>query len=166
MDPIEQQIQDQIDAIRMNENFQSYQPSFSDIGIAPINNTSMSLFPQRPPVGGVKEMAKNIVRNKAIDFAARKAGITNPAILNQIPVLGGIMQSVSVPAIALTGIAAVKNKIANRGMNATINRESTRDLQQRIDKGEFGSNQPTAQDRVRGGNTEVTGRAASDYMDL
>jgi len=86
--------------------------------------------------------------------------------LNQIPVLGGIMQSVAVPAIALTGIAAVKNKIANRGMNARINRESTRDLQQRIDKGEFGSNQPTAQDRGRGGNTEVTGRAPSDYMDL
>ena len=61
----------------------------------------------------------------------------------------------------------------NRQTREAINRDRIIDLQQRINKGEFGSNVPTPQDEARGssggggaGNYGMPGRAATGYEDL
>jgi len=64
---------------------------------------------------------------------------------------GGSLLSVVAPfAIPFIAGAALNNQ-AQKEQEAAINRESVRDLQGRIDKGQFGSNTPTPQDARRGG---------------
>ena len=42
MDPIEEQIQAQIQGIQNNPGFSSYQPSFGNVGIAPLQSLDIS----------------------------------------------------------------------------------------------------------------------------
>jgi len=49
----------------------------------------------------------------------------------------------------------------NRQTRTAINREQVRDLQDRIDKGEFGSTTPTPQDAGRGGQYDGGGGKTS-----
>ena len=180
MDPIEAQIAAQIENIQAQQNFENYQPSVPTgitpmTGILPMAN-QMNLVPQGREVG-LKEIAQtaaaNVVKNKVMEAAAKKIGIEQLGLAGQIPVIGGLVQNLAPPVLGFTGLAAIKNKIANRGLQDVINRESTRDLQQRIDKGEFGSNVPTPQDAARAtsggggsGNYGMPGRAATGYEDL
>ena len=60
----------------------------------------------------------------------------------------GIIGVVAPFAIPFMAGAALKNQ-AKKEQQAAINRESVRDLQGRIDKGQFGSNTPTPQDKAR-----------------
>ena len=60
----------------------------------------------------------------------------------------GIIGVVAPFAIPFMAGAALKNQ-AQKEQQAAINRESVRDLQGRIDKGQFGSNTPTPQDKAR-----------------
>jgi len=48
----------------------------------------------------------------------------------------------------------------NKATREAINRESVRDLQDRIDKGQFGSTTPTPQDAARGDKGSRSGRSA------
>jgi len=165
MDPIEEQIQQQIAELQARENFQNYQPSMGT-GISSVAN-EMNLAPQDGQMG-MGDMAKtaigNVIKNKALEAAARKVGIEQLGFASQVPVFGGLLQSVAPPVLGFTGLAAVKNKIANRGMQSVINRESTRDLQRRMDAGEFGSTTPTPQDAGRGGG-QRTAPASTTYSD-
>ena len=120
-----------------------------------------------------KGAAGNVVRNKIMEAAAKKMGIEQLGLAGQIPAIGGLIQAYAPPVLGLTGLAAIKNKIASRGLQDAMRRESTRDLQQRIDKGDFGSNVPTSQDAARvssggggSGNYGMPGRAATSYEDL
>jgi len=62
---------------------------------------------------------------------------------------GGSLISVAAPfAIPFIAGAALNNN-AQKQQEAAINRESVRDLQGRIDKGQYGSNTPTPQDRAK-----------------
>jgi|TARA_R100000084_G_C4608948_1_gene127042 hypothetical protein len=63
-------------------------------------------------------------------------------------------------AIPFVAGAALNNQ-AVKEQEAAINRESVRDLQNRIDKGEFGSVTPTPQDEYRGGGQYTGGNTKS-----
>ncbi len=151
MDPIEAQIQAQLQSIQNNPNFSSYQPSFNDVGIAPLQSLDMSntLGPEPTPdlSGIIKQAGTNILKNKAADLFAKKIGIES---LPQGSFFGNTMLTNAAAPVALfSGISAIKNKIANRNLMAALNRESTRDLQRQIDAGTYGSNTPTPQDAGR-----------------
>ena len=173
MDPVEAQILAQIENLQAQKNFEAYQPSVGG-GISPMAN-QMNLAPQDRKIGLgeiVKGAAGNVVKNKIMEAAAKKMGIEQLGLASQIPVIGGLM-NYAPPVLGFTGIAAIKNKIANRGLQDAISRESRKDLQNRIDQGEFGSNVPTPQDEARGssggggaGNYGMPGRAATSYEDL
>ena len=72
--------------------------------------------------------------------------------------LGGVLSPIG--AFALGGLKSLFSNIKdpyknafgglNRQTKAAINREQVRDLQDRIDKGQFGSTTPTPQDAARG----------------
>lgn len=105
------------------------------------------------------QMAKNIAINRAIDYGVQKLGL--PKTVGTI--LGTtINPALSAGIIPLQGIAAIGSNLFGRAGNIAtalqakraqkaITREATRDLQQRMDKGEFGSVTPTGQDERRGG---------------
>tara|TARA_R100001509_G_scaffold101868_1_gene59773 strand:- start:90 stop:695 length:606 start_codon:yes stop_codon:yes gene_type:complete len=68
----------------------------------------------------------------------------------------------AVTPFALPFIAGgILNQKEEKQQQAAINREEVRDLQTRIDKGEFGSNTPTPQDDYRGGGQYSTGNTKS-----
>lgn len=76
---------------------------------------------------------------------------------------GGFLSVVAPFAIPFVAGAALNNQ-AQKEQEAAINRESVRDLQGRIDKGEFGSVTPTPQDKARtdyGGSTQSKGSIGS-----
>jgi len=157
MDPIEAQIQAQLQSIQNNPNFSTYQPSFADVGIAPLQTLGMSNNLVAEPTPNIQDMVKtagaNILKNKAAELFSKKMGIQT---IPQGSFFGSSMLTGAAAPVALfSGISAIKNKIANRNLNAmtmaAINRESTNELQRQIDAGTYGSNTPTPQDAGRGG---------------
>jgi len=89
------------------------------------------------------------------DYVENNFGI--PSNVQNVARVGAVVKGVStygmagalVPfAIPFVAGAALNNQ-AVKEQEAAINREETRDLQGRIDKGEFGSNTPTPQDKAR-----------------
>tara|TARA_Y100000004_G_C8776124_1_gene352881 strand:+ start:110 stop:646 length:537 start_codon:yes stop_codon:yes gene_type:complete len=161
MDPIEAQIQAQLQSIQSNPNFSSYQPSFSDIGIAPLQSLDISSGLVQEPLPNISDVVKktgmNMVKNKVANLFAKKIGIET---LPQGSFFGGSMLSNAAAPVALfSGISAIKNKIANRNLMAAVNRESTNELQRQIDAGMYGSNTPTSQDAARtnyGGGSSIS----------
>ena len=155
------------------------------LGIAPMgiqqDTAGISGFGFQPTgIPDIREIGKNIAINKAIDYGVAKLGLPKVA--------GTIIGTAVTPGLALgflpglnplTGIAALSGKIQSSlfGRSATIadylqakrtqkaiQRESVRDLQDRIDKGEFGSTKATAQDTRRGGQYEGGGgKSTSGY---
>jgi hypothetical protein len=151
MDPIEAQIQAQLQSIQNNPNFSTYQPSFADVGIAPLQSLGMSNNLVSEPTPNIQDMVKtagaNILKNKAAELFSKKIGIET---IPQGSFFGSSMLTNAAAPVALfSGISAIKNKIANRNLMAALNRESTRDLQRQIDAGTYGSNTPTPQDAGR-----------------
>jgi|TARA_E500000318_G_scaffold44695_1_gene42241 hypothetical protein len=83
--------------------------------------------------------------------------------------LGGVLSPIG--AFALGGLKSLFSNIKdpyknafgglNRQTRTAINREQVRDLQDRIDKGEFGSTTPTPQDAGRGGQYDGGGGKTS-----
>jgi hypothetical protein len=93
--------------------------------------------------------------NAYTDYIENNFGI--PSNVQNVARVGAVVKGVStygmagalVPfAIPFVAGAALNNQ-AVKEQEAAINREETRDLQGRIDKGEFGSNTPTPQDKAR-----------------
>ena len=75
----------------------------------------------------------------------------------------GVVGAIAPFAIPFVAGAALNNQ-AQKEQEAAINRESVKDLQGRIDKGQFGSNTPTPQDKARtnyGGSTQSKGSIGS-----
>ena len=82
---------------------------------------------------GIPSNVQNVARVGAVVKGVSTYGITGALVPFAIPFVAG---------------AALNNQ-AVKEQEAAINREETRDLQGRIDKGEFGSNTPTPQDKAR-----------------
>ena len=105
-----------------------------------------------------KKSAGNIISENIgayNDFVENKLGI--PSSIQNVARVGsaisgfgtyGVIGAIAPFAIPFVAGAALNNK-AQKEQEAAINRESVRDLQGRIDKGNFGSNTPTPQDKAR-----------------
>ena len=131
-------------------------------------------FDFEKPTENAFEKADNIISKNIEaynDFVEEKLGI--PAGVQTAfrigssaysALTGGSLLSVAAPfAIPFIAGAALNNQ-AQKEQEAAINRESVRDLQGRIDKGQFGSNTPTPQDKARtnyGGSTQSKGSIGS-----
>jgi hypothetical protein len=116
-------------------------------------------FDFEKPTASSKKSAKNILTdnvNYYNNFVEDTLGI--PSNIQNTVRIGtaginlmsgsGIIGVVAPFAIPFMAGAALKNQ-AQKEQQAAINRESVRDLQGRIDKGQFGSNTPTPQDKAR-----------------
>ena len=142
-----------------------------NMGIIPIAEQGMGILPDvtRPVKIDPMEMGKNIIKNKVIETVGRKVG------LPQLGQLIGLSSFYSSP-LGMTllgplgfGIAALGGGIKNRfdqykqkkETQKIIQKESVKDLQDRINKGQFGSNTPTPQDDRRGGQYEGGGGGMS-----
>jgi hypothetical protein len=73
----------------------------------------------------------------------------------------GVVTPFAIPAI----IGAGMNKSKKDEQKAAINREEVSDLQGRIDKGNFGSNNPTPQDKGRTDYSNGSGSKSSGSFD-
>ena len=136
--------------------------------------SSFFKFDFEKPTENAFEKADNIISKNIEaynDFVEEKLGI--PAGVQTAfrigssaysALTGGSLLSVAAPfAIPFIAGAALNNQ-AQKEQEAAINRESVRDLQGRIDKGQFGSNTPTPQDKARtnyGGSTQSKGSIGS-----
>lgn len=108
-------------------------------------------FDFEKPGESFNETADNIISNNLSaynDFVENKLGI--PSNVQNIFRVGTALATGSLMPFAIPFIAggALNNQAQNQ-QQAAINREQTRDLQGRIDAGQFGSNTPTPQDRAR-----------------
>ena len=135
-----------------------------NMGIIPLANQEIGMFPENRPIEipSPVTIGKNIAKQKAFEVIGRKVG------LPQLGQVMGLSSFYSTP-LGMTllgplgfGIAALGGGIRDRfrayrqakDTRKAIQRESVRDLQERINKGQFGSNTPTPQDAGRGGQYE------------
>ena len=106
-------------------------------------------------------------------FVDNKLGISISSPLNNVGRVISAFNSISqyglMGAIPIIGAATMLGNAFNnrnqKSVDDAIARESVRDLQNRIDKGEFGSNTPTPQDTYRGGGQYTGGRSKSSSFD-
>jgi len=124
-------------------------------GIAPLvnepinfNTTDQVVLPKP------RQVLSNVIKNQGIDYIGRKIGVEQLGqVLGLGQYLGNVfglgLNPVSVGIGALAG--GIRNRFNNYKFGKSIARESRRDLQDRINKGEFGSTTPTPQDQRRGG---------------
>ena len=111
------------------------------------------------PTKASKESADIIIKkniNYYTDFVENRLGIPSniqtgfkvASSLGSVMTGGGIIGALTPFALPFVAGAAIRNN--QSGLQQAIARESVRDLQGRIDAGQFGSNTPTAQDAARG----------------
>ena len=108
-------------------------------------------FDFEKPTESTFQSAGNIISNNLNaynNFVENKLGI--PSNVQNVFRVGSALATSSIVPFVIPFIAggALKSKATNQQQSA-INRESTRDLQNRINKGEFGSVTPSAQDDRR-----------------
>jgi len=156
-----------IAAVQAQPGFENYTPSFVNQELQP-----MGLAPNEPNID-IKQIGKDVATNVLKNEVMKKLGLkaieanvlgsvvgVNPFTLSNP--IGALYTVGSLLPDNVKGIAEVlRNKRANKTVNKAIQRESVRDLQGRINKGEFGSNTPTPQDDRRGGQYDGGGRKTS-----
>ena len=142
-----------------------------------INN--LNIDDDSTATGGITEIQPNAfstINNSALSTPFGKLGImdlvqaknffSNPSFLGGLSFFGP-----SFAPLAIGGLKSLFSNIKdpyksafgglNRQTREAINRESVRDLQDRIDKGQFGSTTPTPQDARRGGQYDGSGGRTS-----
>lgn len=178
MDPIEEQIQAQVQAIQNTPGFTSYQPSFSNVGIAPLEPLDMgnSLVAEPQKLPNVKDIAQEVIKRQVARKFMEKAGM-NTAQAAGIGTLLGVNTFAPLAAVsALTGRSlGISDFLNNKRAQKEAIRRNQSDTQGDVVTYPVGimSMQPTAQDEGRGsgggggaGNYGMPGRAASSYEDL
>jgi hypothetical protein len=158
-----------LSAIQAQPGFEGYVPSFSTVD-QPMVNQNLNLLPEGginlPPM---KEIAGNIIQDKLKEYALRKAGLEGlkgnvlRGIVNPYVGLASFLPENVNPINALQNLntraqsslfgrsATMSDYLAAKREQKAIQREEARDLQQRIQAGQFGSNVPTPQDEARTG---------------
>jgi hypothetical protein len=158
-----------LSTIQAQPGFEGYVPSFSTID-QPMVNQNLNLLPEGginlPPI---KEIAGNIIQDRLKEYALRKAGLEGlkgnvlRGIVNPYVGIASMMPGNINPINALTNLntqmqsslfgrsKTMSDYLAAKREQKAIQREEVRDLQQRIDAGQFGSNTPTPQDQGRTG---------------
>ena len=139
-----------------------------------IKKKNIFKFDFEEPTESTFEKADNIISKNISaynSFVEDKLGISSNVqnVLRVGSAISGFANYGMVGAVAPFAIpfiaGAALNNQAQKQQEAAINRESVRDLQNRIDKGEFGSNTPTPQDTYRGGGQYTGGRSKSSSFD-
>jgi hypothetical protein len=154
-------------AIQSQPGFEGYVPSFSSVDQPMVNENLL-------PEGGVnlpplKEIALNILKDSAKNYVINKAGLKGlkgnilKGIVNPYVGIASMMPGNINPINALANLntqmqsslfgrsKTMSDYLAAKREQKAIQREEVRDLQQRIDAGQFGSNTPTPQDQGRTG---------------
>ena len=154
-------------AIQAQPGFEGYVPSFYSVDQPMVNENLL-------PEGGVnlpplKEIALNILEDRAKNYVINKAGLKGlqgnilKGIVNPYVGIASMMPGNINPINALTNLntqmqsslfgrsKTMADYLAAKREQKAIQREEVRDLQQRIDAGQFGSNTPTPQDQGRTG---------------
>ena len=147
MDPIEAAIQD---------NFANYMPSntLEPQGIAPLIEEQQTTL---PPVSSLKDIAKNVAKNKALEYAAGKIGLNAAQASGLMSILGmGANAFAPLTAVsALTGKSlGISEYLANkRAQKQALKRNIINDSQGTISTVPVNTMnmQPSAQDIARGG---------------
>jgi len=157
MDPITQKILEQQLAIRQDPNFSLYQPS----NIAePLNaNETLGIAPlvsEKTTMPDLKKVAGNVIRNKAIDYAASKLGMNN-ALSSGLAGIIGIGQNTFAPLTAISALSGrslgISDYLSNkRSQKQAIKANLVNDKQGNIVTYPTGimSIEPTSQDLGRG----------------
>ena len=158
-------------AIYQQPGFENYTPSYS-VADQPMVNQDLNLLPEGginlPPM---KEIAGNIIQDRLKEYALRKAGLEGlkgnvlRGIVNPLGPIG-LASFLPEPINPINALANLNTQVqsslfgrsktmsdylAAKREQKAIQREEVRDLQQRIDVGQFGSNTPTPQDQGRTG---------------
>jgi len=152
MDPIEAAIQAQLAGIQGQENFANYMPSntLEPQGIAPLIQDQQSTI---PPVSSLKDIAKNIAKNKALEYAGKKIGL-NKGIIDLL----GLSTNTFAPLAAASALSGRALSISNyltskRQQKNAIRTNTNNDTQGDIQTVPIKTlnMQPSAQDIARGG---------------
>tara|TARA_R100000900_G_scaffold30407_1_gene24511 strand:+ start:33 stop:602 length:570 start_codon:yes stop_codon:yes gene_type:complete len=160
MDPIEAQIQAQLNAIQNQQGFSEYTPSFEQSlqpqGIAPLVESPMNSFVGGPTTIDPKEIGANILKNQGVKLVARKLGLGKVG-QNVLGSIAGITTLPFAPLTAVTALSGASSGIANvlrnkrveKAIMRDINRDSQGDI--KIYDQKIKNMKPTAQDIYRGG---------------
>tara|TARA_R100001015_G_C4535669_1_gene100873 strand:- start:138 stop:701 length:564 start_codon:yes stop_codon:yes gene_type:complete len=156
MDPIEAAIQAQLAGIQGQENFASYMPSntLEPQGIAPLIQEQQSTIPS---VSSLKDIAKNIAKNKALEYAGKKIGLNYAQSKGIIDLLGLSTNTFAPLAVAsaLSGRSlSISDYLTNkRAQKQALKRNIINDSQGTISTVPVNTMnmQPSAQDIARGG---------------
>ena len=158
-----------IAAIQAQPGFEGYVPSFSVVD-KPMVNQDLNLAPEGginlPPI---KEIAGNVIQDRVKNYALKKIGLDGlrgnilRGIVNPYVGLASFLPENVNPISALQNLntqvqsslfgrsKTIADYLAAKRAQKSIQRESVKDLQDRIDKGEFGSTKATPQDTRRSG---------------
>ena len=158
-------------AIQSQPGFEGYVPSFSVVNQQPaMVNQDLNLT----DTGGInlpplKDIAFNILEDRAKNYVINKVGLKGlqgnilKGIVNPYVGIASMMPGNINPINALQNLntqmqsslfgrsATMSDYLAAKREQKAIQREEARDLQQRIQAGQFGSNIPTPQDEARTG---------------
>jgi len=156
MDPIEAAIQAQLAGIQEQENFANYKPSntLEPQGIAPLIEDQQSTIPS---VSSLKDIAKNIAKNKALEYAGKKIGLNYAQSKGIIDLLGLGTNTFAPLAVAsaLSGRSlSISDYLTNkRAQKNAIRTNTDNDTQGDIQTVPIKTlnMQPSAQDIYRGG---------------
>ena len=148
-------------------------PNNDNQGIAPLGFQK----PQTTPLPDFGQIARNVIKNKAIDYVGKKVGLpalgtvlglgqsfVNPLGLAAFGPAGlgiGALQNInqSIQGSTFGRSATIADFLAAKRTQKAIARDEKRDLQDRINKGQFGT--VTPQDAARGNQYEGGGGGMS-----
>jgi len=163
-----------LEALRAQPGFGGYAPSYSAVDQVPMVNEDVII--NNDYTGGrielptPREFGKNFIKQQAINYLGEKFGL--PAVVTNIlgskMLTGNVLGMTPFAPLAMMGSglaslntraqsslfgrsATMSDYLAAKRQQKAIQREEVRDLQQRIDAGQFGSNTPTPQDQGRTG---------------
>jgi hypothetical protein len=154
-------------AIQSQPGFEGYVPSFSSVDQPMVNENLLTEGGiNLPPL---KDIALNIFEDRLKNYAIKKAGLEGlkgnilKGIVNPYVGIASMMPGNINPINALTNLntqmqsslfgrsKTMSDYLASKRNQKIMQREEARDLQQRIQAGQFGSNIPTPQDEARTG---------------
>lgn len=155
MDPIEEQIQAQQQAIQNTPGFAGYQPSFSDVGIAPLEPLDMgnSLVAEPQELPNVKDLAVEAIKRQVAQKVLEKVGLNTAKATGISSLIGPNLFAPITAVSALTGNSlGISNFLRSKRAQKEAIRRNQSDTQGDVVTYPTGimSMQPTAQDLRRG----------------
>ena len=161
-----------IAAVQAQPGFENYQPSFANQSLTPMG-LEITPGPDTQQLPDFREVAGNVIKNRALDYAAKKLGleglkgnvlssVIGANALNYSNPIGAYLTVSSVLPDSVKGIANVlRNKRANKAIQRDIKRDSQGSATTYPTK--TMSMQPTKQDEARGSMPSKTPTPSTSY---